>query len=807
MKKEILNKILPHLIAFGAFFLIIFIYFSPVISGKVLVQSDVVQSAGTLKEANTYQEKTGEEILWSNSMFSGMPVWRGFSNNVLNVFHNILVAIFPIPVLLCFLSFAGFYILLQVFRVNIWLSFAGSVAYTFSTFSIISIEAGHINKVFDMALMAPVLAGVALTFRGNLWLGTALSIIAAGLQINYGHLQITYYLLFIILFYGVAEFIHFLLKKQLIEFLKRAAMLLIAAIIAVGPNFSRLYTNYEYVKYSTRGGSELTTAQNKDGGLDKDYALSWSNGILETMTLIIPGFYGGSSHEELGLDSKTYKTLTSQGVPKNNSKEFIGSAPLYWGDQPFTSGPVYIGAIICFLFVLGVILIKSRLKWWVLGVSLLAIMLSWGKNFDFLTDIFFNYVPLYNKFRSVTMIHAIIQVTSVLLGIVAVQKIISGEVTKQEALKGIKLSAIVTGGLTLFFVLFGPSLFDFTSDSDKNLPVEWLKAPLIEDRKDYLRDDALRSLVFILLAAGILWAFALNKIKAVYLYAGLTLLILIDLWSVDKRYLGKDDFRYNKNFEKKVFIPTKANELILQDPDPNFRVFNLTVNPFSDAITSYYHKSIGGYSAIKLGRYQELIDHQLSKNNMAVLNMLNTKYFIVTDRQTQEPMVQRNPDALGNAWFVDSIRIVKNADEEIQALSDFNPETSVIIDQRFSAYIENLTKNRSNGSIKLTSYHPNRLRYQSDTDTEQFAVFSEIYFSPGWQAYVDNKPVDHIRVNYVLRGMKVPPGKHVIDFKFEPQFYFTAEKISRIGSVIFILALVLIYGGVIYYSINPRSKS
>lgn len=808
MKNSFNKNILTHCLLIGIFFVIIYAYFFPVLTGKTLIQTDIIQGIGTIKEAETFQKKTGEEILWSNTSFSGMPVWRGFKTNVIDYFHLLLTKIFPVPVFICILSFIGFYLLLLAYEVNPWLSFAGALAYTFSSFNIISIEAGHINKVFDMALMAPVLAGIVLTFRKRYLYGIPLTILSVALQIFYGHVQITYYLLIIILFYTIGEFIFHLQNKTLKDFVKASLILVICAIIGIAPNISRLWTMSEYSKSTTRGGSELTSKQSKGQkeGLDKDYALSWSYGIMETTTLFIPSVYGGSSHEDLGTDSKTYKTMIRNNVPSSQAKEYIKSMPLYWGDQPFTSGPVYFGAVICFLSVFSFIIIQDRIKWWVLAVSVLAIMLSWGKNFLPLTDIFFNHIPLYNKFRSVTMILTIAQLTFPLLAIVGLQKIITGEITKDKALSGLKIAGIITGGFALFFALLGTSFFNFTSPEDSRYP-EWLVDALIEDRKHSLQMSSLRTFVFVLLSATVIWMFIKDKIKATHVYIAFALIILVDLWSIDKKYLDKDDFKINKNLEKKVFALTKADETILKDTDPDYRVLNLSVNPFSDATTSYHHKSIGGYSAIKLGRYQELIESNLANDslpmNLAVLNMLNTRYIINADKTTNELFVQRNPEALGNAWFVDTVKVVKNADEELAGLRSFNPSTTALVDKRFEAQLKEIPLvSHPAGTIKLDSYHPNRLEYSSNSPSKGLAVFSEIYYNPGWDVFIDGKPAEHLRADYVLRAMVIPEGQHKIKFVFEPKSYYLGEKISLAGSILLVLSLV----GSLGYSFYLKRK-
>jgi len=797
-------KVLPHLLAFVIFLIIALVYFSPYLNGKSLAQNDMVQTLGALKESADFAKSSNEEILWSNSTFSGMPVWRGTGANVINYVNTFLNSFIPSPVLLCLFGFTGFYLLLHVFGLNVWLCFAGALAYTFSSYNLISIEAGHINKVYDMMLMAPVIAGIMLTYRKNMITGAALTIISLALQIYYGHVQITYYLLIMVLFIIIAEFVYALKGNNLKRFLIASIVLFFSAIISVAPNVAKLWTMSEYSKATPRGGSDLLAKKDQGTGLDKDYALSWSNGVAETMTILIPSFYGGSSNEQLSSSSETFKTMVNNGIAKGQAKEYIESMPLYWGDQPFTSGPVYFGAIVCFLFVLGLVLIKGPLKWWIIPVTILSIMLSWGKNFELLTDLFFSYVPLYNKFRSVTMILSVAEITFPLLGFVVLKKVLDSELSKEEIMKGLKIAFGVTGGLALFFAILGGAFFDFNGSSDSQLPA-WLIDSLKEDRASALRVDAFRSLFFIAAAAGMIWAVINDKLKANIFYIILAVLILVDLWTVDKRYLNSKDFKNKEKFEETIFVPSPADDIIAQDKDPYFRVFNVTTNPFADAITSYFHKSVGGYSAIKLGRYQDLIDAQLSKNNMAVLNMLNTRYFIVPDKQTNQPMVQRNPGALGNAWAVDSVRIVPNPDEELKGLGNFDPARTAIVDKVFENYVKGLDLSiDSSASIVLKDYHPNHLTFESKSKKEQLVVFSDIYYQPGWNAYIDDKPVEHIRVNYILRALKIPAGEHTVSFKFEPKSYITGEKISRIGSWILVLSIVGLLGVQLSSSVKKK---
>lgn len=787
------KNLLPHLGFHLLFIVLLFVYYSPILDGKKLNQNDAIQSGSALHEALVYGEKTGEEILWSNSSFAGMPVWRGYTTNVMVYVHKAFLAVFPPSVYLGYLAFLGFYILALVLGANGIIAFAVSSAFSLSSFTIISIEAGHLNKVLNMATMAPVLAGIMLLYRKKYGIGTLITLPFLSLHIFYGHYQIVYYLLFVLAFFGIYECIDSIRKNTIKDFLLSTLIALIVASIAVLPNISSIWTNYVYSKSTTRGGSELTQYKKDGDGLDKDYAMSWSNGITEVGTFLVPYLYGGASGENIGKSSSMYKALKNVELPSATKNNIVKNAPLYWGDQPFTSGPVYLGAGIIFLFVLGMILLKDASKWWILGVSILAVMMSWGKNLEWFSDLLFYHFPLYNKFRSVTMAVVIVQLTFPLLATSVLVKIWKEEYTKEEIVRAIKWSLISVGGFLLILFLLGTSFFDFTSENDSKYQFpDWLIEALIEDRIALFRKDVMRSLVIVLVSAGLILAWIKSWLKPLYVMSIFAGVFIFDLYIVDKRYLNEDDFiRSKKSLLEKVVAPTSADKEILKDTS-YYRVMNVTKSTFNDATTSYHHKSIGGYSAIKLRRYQDLIERQIGKNNMEVLSMLNTKYFIVSnEKDTDNPFVQMNPGALGNAWFIQKVGLVQNADEEIAALDSLKASEEAIMDKQFQSILTATQYPKdSSARIQLIQYHPNRLKYVSETNTKQLAVFSEIYYQPGWNAYIDGKKVEHVRLNYVLRGLEIPSGKHVIDFKFEPEHYYTGEKVSLVGSILLLLLVL-----------------
>jgi Bacterial membrane protein YfhO len=806
MNKIYFKTLIPHFIALLLFFVIPLIYFSPVIEGKVIAPNDVAMFEGMAKEVKDFRTDTGEEALWTNSMFGGMPSYLIsiiHSGNKIRLLHKLLNLWMFTPVAFLFVSMICFYILLMAFRIKPYLAIIGSIAYAFSSYFIIIIIAGHVTKTFALAYMPALVGGFYLTFQEKkLWLGSIVYSLFLSLQLITNHYQIVYYSLLIVLILGVIKLIAFIKGKKYVAFLKIVCILFGGTLLALGTTAPNLWTTYEYGKDSMRGKSELThDEENKTTGLDKDYATAWSYGIDETLTLLIPNFKGGESGGALSTNSETYKLYkNAQGA--GYAKQVIKSLPLYWGTQPFTSGPVYIGAFIMFLFILSLFVLKGEIKWWLLSATILSVLLAWGNNFMWFTELFLDYFPGYNKFRTVSMILIIAELTIPLMAILLLKKIIDEDYDKKLLLKQFKYSFYIVGGICLFFALLPGAFFSFTSEGDQRY-IQGGMTVLVEalqvDRKALLQQDALRSLIFVFLGAGTLWFFIQKKIKLSYFYLIIGFLILVDLWTVDKRYLNNDDF-VSKRKADVPFTPTKADEMILEDQDPNFRVLNLTVNTFNDASTSYFHKSIGGYHGAKMKRYQELIDFQISKNNMAVLNMLNTKYFIVPT-EDQQPFPRKNPDALGNVWFVDSYNVVENADEEIKALTNFNPKKESIIDKRWESQFESFSfMSDSTRKIELVEYKPNHLTYSSNSKTEQMAVFSEIFYDKGWNAYVDGELYPHFRCNYVLRGMIVPRGKHTIEYKFEPKSYYLGNKISLASSILLIIAAL----GVFFFEIKKH---
>ena len=824
------RRALPHVLAVVFFLVLAAVYFSPLVfEGKTLAQHDIVQFNGGAHEAAQYREVTGKEALWTNSMFSGMPTYlisTRFPGDLSVYLHKVFTLDLPAVFANLFLALLCGYVLFIALGIRPLVAVVGAVAVGFTSYNLIILAAGHNTKSLALAYAPLVLAGLLVTFRRNLWLGVLLFALGLTMNVRSNHLQITYYLLLLVVVFGVVELIFAIKQNRLKGFFIRTGLLALAALLAVGVSFGRLYTTAEYGKYSIRGGSELKTPppagpdqQNQPGaadgaggsGLDRDYAFSYSYGIGETITLLIPNYYGGASGGSLGENSATAKALSGLGVPPVQLREYLQQLPLYWGDQPITSGPVYVGAIVCMLFLLGLFVADRRTRTWLLAGTILSILLAWGKNFTTFNDLMFDYFPGYNKFRAVSMALVIAQLAMPLLAILALSRVLRTRLAPAAAgrpalpgqtadtpetadLKRKLLYAVGgTVGLCVLAYLAGLGA-DYAAPVDATLQQQGFPlAALREDRAGLMHTDVLRSIVFIALAGGVLWFFLQRRLTATVAATLVGLLMLVDLWGVDKRYLNDDAFRPGTVAAQ--FVPTPADQQILQDPDKDYRVLNLQ-NPFNEAQTSYFHKSIGGYHGAKLRRYQDLIERQISRNNTQVLNMLNTRYII-----TPEGQVQRNPAALGNAWFVTDVEKVRSPDQEINALTTLNPATTAVVDaSKFPVPQDNYVA--AGSTIQLTNYAPDDLKYQADAVQDGFAVFSEIYYKNGWNAYLDGKPVPYVRANYVLRALPVPAGQHTIEFKFEPKEYAIGNTVSLVSSIVLILALL---GGLVYTARQPTA--
>ena len=814
------SKTKKTLIHFGIvvlFFIISAVYFSPAFQGKVIQQGDTMKFNAMVNEARQFHEATGDYANWNSAMFSGMPAYQvGMAEPRSDIFTPVrsILTLAPFDLQLnvgiLFLYLIAFYVCLSMMGVSPLLSLLGAVAFGLGSYNIIIIEAGHITKAYAISMMAPILVGMLLTIRKKYLLGGILFSFALGLQIAFNHIQITYYTAIAGVVLGITYAVYAIKDRWIKQFLTSVGVLLLGCAMALTINSRHLFVNQQYAEYTMRGGSEISVTPEdlyKDGepksiagktsGLDIDYAYSWSYGKGETFTLLVPGMYGGGSGETVSKDSEFYKNFRQT------------QAPLYWGDQPFTSGPVYFGAIVMFLFVLGLIIVKGPERWWILIATLLSIIMAWGKNFAAFNEFLFEYLPMYNKFRTPSMSLVIANVTTVLMAILALKTILNKEVGQKQLQKALYISTGITGGLCLMFVIFAGS-FSYSGLSDMQMASQYgnqwqaIQDILVSDRKDLLVSDSMRSLILILLAAATIWLFNSNKLKNQnWVVVAIVALTLFDLWGVDKRYLNDNNF-VNKN---KITLQPTQDDLIIDEyarinGDKDYRVFNVAVNTFNDSYPSAFHHQIGGYHAAKLRRYQDLIDFYLSRHiNTDVLNMLNARYFVVPNGQGGTA-VQRNVAALGNAWFVDNYRLVDDPNAEILALNDFDPAQTAIVNKEFAELLAGKDLTRDSNSViepvHQQPYNPDYLQYKSKTTKEQLAVFSEIYYKPDWIAYIDGERAEYIRVNYVLRAMVVPAGEHTIEFRNEAPLLHKLDKVAWAGSAIFGIIILGSIAMVIY---------
>ena len=880
-----MKRFLPDIVAVLAFVLIAFVYFFPAdIEGRILFQHDSVAGVGAGQEATEYLERTGERTRWTNALFGGMPTYQLApsydSTKPLQWVERLYQLYLPPYVVLVFIMMVGFYILLRAFKVPVWLSALGGVLWAFSSYFFILISAGHIWKFVTLAYIPPTIAGVVLAYRGKYLGGGLLAALFIALQIQSNHVQMSYYFLFVILFLVVAYFAEALRKRELPRFFKASAVLLLAAVVGVSTNLSNLYHTYQYSKETMRAPSELkqdgAAAAQASGGLDRDYITQWSYGIGETLTLLVPNVKGGAS-----VPLSQSETAMSAANPQYSG--LYAQLTQYFGDQPMTSGPVYVGAFVLFLFLLGCFVVKGPVKWALAGATLFSILLSWGKNYMGLTDFFIDYIPMYNKFRAVSSILVIAEFTIPLLAVLCLREILAKpDVLAAKVKPGFRWTfAFVLGGLTgvFFYLLSGrgveagpligwfallalcfaaaywllanvhggavllsllltagvalvlavaPGLFfshyvpaQELAALQQAIPAEQLM-PILDNLKEVrqalVTADAWRS--FFVVAAGfaLLLLYVRGKLRAPYLVGGVLLLCLVDLWTVDKRYLSDDQF-VAKTQRTEAFRKTPTDETILQDTALNYRVLNLAGNTFNENNTSYWHKSVGGYHAAKLRRYQEMIDHHIlpemqglhremaekgglmdsvDTSKFRVLNMLNTKYFIFPTAQPGGTVPILNTHAYGNGWFVNRVEYVDNANQEIDALNTLHPIETAVVDARFREQLGGATQCHKDSAsvVRLVSYEPNRLVYSTRSAGDGVAVFSEIYY-PGWQATIDGQPVEIARADYILRALKIPAGQHTVEMRFDPQSLHVTEGIAYaalglllLGALVFVARLV-----------------
>ncbi len=824
-----MKKLLPDLIAILAFVLLSFAYFFPAdIENRILFQHDTAAGAGAGQEVKEYYEQTGERSRWTNSLFGGMPMYQIApsydSTKSLQWVQKAYQLFLPDYVCLTFMLMLGFYILLRVFGIPVWLAGLGGIMWAFSSYFFILISAGHIWKFITLAYVPPTIAGIVLAYRGKLLWGGILTALFVALQITSNHVQMSYYFFFVILFFVGAYFEKAWRTKTLPQFFKASAVLIVAALVGIAANVSNLYHTYAYSKETMRGKSELVqtgdAAKQTSSGLDRDYITQWSYGIDETLTLLVPNFKGGAS---AALSQS--ETAMSKANPMYSS--LYGSLTQYFGTQPMTSGPVYVGAFVLFLFVLGCFIVKGPLKWALIGATFFSIVLSWGKNLMPLTDFFIDYVPLYNKFRAVSSILVIAEFTIPLLAIFALKRLLEEpEILKQEK-KPLGISLLLTAGIALLLAVAPGSIGSGyvpaqeaqmlqNAVNQQMIPANELSgilANLGEMRAELVSSDALRSFIIIGIGCSLLWLYASGKLRSSLTIAGITILCLADMWGVNKRYLNDAQF-VPHSIRTETFTKTNTDELILQDTSLDYRVLNFATSTFDDNNTSYWHKSVGGYHPAKLRRYQEMIEHHISPemqaaykaiataggemdsvdaNKFRVLNMLNTKYFIFPAGQQRQTVPILNPHAYGNAWFVNKVQYVNNANEEIDALDSIIPTETAVVDARFKDVLKGATESYKDSlsSIRLTSYAPNRLTYETNNAQDGIAVFSEIYYPDGWHVTIDGQPAELARADYILRTMYVPAGQHTIEMRFDPTSLHVTEGIAYGALALLVIGIIV----------------
>ena len=839
-----MKSFLKYIVPIIAFVVIAYAYAPQVLQGKIVDQSDISSWEGMANEIVSHNKANPDDpTLWTNSMFGGMPatsisvIYEGDFTKYL--YDLLFVGARPASYLL--ISLIGGYLLMLAFGVNIWLATLGAIAITFCSYNMQIIQVGHNAKMVAIAFMPWVLGAVVYAYRRNAFWGALLFAFALSFQIKANHPQITYYLAMIILGFGIWQLCKAIKEKAIAPFLRTSAIVLVAGLLGIATNTNHLLPTYEYAQHTMRGGTELlpdnsgeeapaaTPGKKSRSGLDLEYATQWSYGIEETMNLMIPNFNGGASAGALDRQSETYKALKQGGY--QGAENVIRQLPLYWGPQPFTAGPMYMGAITMFLFVLALFVLRSGLRWWVAGVSLVALMLGWGYHMMPVSEFFFNWAPMYNKFRTVSMILVILQVLLPMTGVLAVNEILFGEDYPgkgERVKKGLYWSLGLTAGVCALFAIIPSLAGSFISSSDGQLPGE-IAAALANDRESLLSADAWRSFFFIAAAAIVLvlgWKF--KKIKPATAAIILAALVLVDLWTIDKRYLNGSHFVTKKEF-KGNFAKRPVDDMILEDTDPHYRVLDLSVNTFNDSYISYHHKTIGGYSPVKLQRYQDLIERNITReigaiaaefgniktieeaeNSLTyhpVLSMLNTKYIVINGNL---PPVE-NKYRLGNAWFAKNVVPANNANEEINALTAINPAVDAVVSREFlsqesfmafarsqmmQGFMDGTADMSLNNFIELASYAPNKMVYNYSSDRPQIALFSEVYYNPGWKATItpanggESKNLDIFRANWILRGAIVPKGDYTIEFTFNPPCFEKGEMFSRISSGILVLLLL-----------------
>lgn len=794
-----------HFAVIGIFIAICFVYFAPAWQGKILEQGDVIRAKAGQTEIMDFKAKDGKAPLWTNAMFGGMPsyqIWVSYPKNIGTHIMWFFRTVFPNPIDTILLYLLGAYLLFNVMRVKPWLAALGAIAIAFSSYNFIYIEAGHASKAYALAFYAPVLAGILLAFRGKYLWGSAVLAMSLALELRVNHIQVTYYLFIAVLILVGIELYHAYKANRIADFLKSISYMAAAVVIALGVNAGLLWTTYEYGQESIRGKANINTVSQKaeSQGVNREYAYQWSQGVNESLTFLIPNAFGGGASTRLDENSKVAQALTERGVQRDQAVGFASSMPTYWGDKPFTSGPWYFGAGVLFLFVLGLFIVQNRLKWWIISATLLSLFLSFGKNFPLVSDLFFDYFPLYNKFRAVESTLVVAAFLIPILAVLAIQEVISNK-NEKFLEKKLIYSLSIVGGISIIIALMPTVFLNFKGQSYQGLVqelsqqiqdanfAESIGKALQKDRASLAMMDAWRSLLIVLFTAGLTWLLIKRKLKASTTVIFVAVVILVDMWSVNRRYLNNENFKDPDAIARQQ-QPREVDKLISRDKGLDYRVLDLSSNPFTDANTSLYHNSIGGYHAAKLMRYQEVIERQFTNAiNEDVLDMLNTRYIITSDGESER--MQNRSTAAGNAWIVDRITYVKNAEEEMNAIDSFNPKEVAIVADEFKALINERKLGTSQGAtIELVDYRPDHLIYEYSAPKDVLAVFSEVWYDKGWHAYVDGVEIPYFRADYLLRAAQLPSGNHKVEFKFEPKSYYMGEIISMIAS----LFLLLVFG-------------
>jgi hypothetical protein len=815
----LLKKALPHLIAIGVFLAAAALYFAPQLQGKVLTQGDLANVKASASEMEKYQKADGRLPLWTNSMFGGMPTYQTYTireGNQSGLYDRIFHLGINRPIGRFFSAMLCFYILLMVLKVDPWVGIIGGIVFALGTNNLSMYVTGHTSK-FSVICYCPLLvAGIVQAYQKKYLSGGLIFGLATALHLFSNHIQMTYYLALTLLAFGVAQFVQSLRKGELMSFVFATASLLVFGLIGLGTGASNVLPTLEYKDATMRGGAILAPEKTTDGqsqqlnsdGLSFDYAMQWSNTSIDLLAAIIPGAAGGSGGEPAPSNSKVVADLQAKGAQLGPGVLL----PLYWGGLPFTSGPSYLGIISLLLFAMGLFSVNGPLKWWGLFGTLISLFLSMGKNDGGLSQLLFDTLPLYSSFRAPSSFTNITSVIVPIFGFLALGLAIKDD-DREKVLKGLKIGGGILGGITLLMALLGTSLFDFSNPGDPSLQARGLDiAALIADRKSLFSSDAWRSFFLLAACAGLIWAWATNRTNKIVLLAGIGVLSLFDVWGVGRRYLNSENFQAPSAIQANAEPRPVDEEILAKEKDLYYRVHESSPDAFQSPVASNAHKAIGGYSPAKLQRYQDLIDRHLGPGNIKVYNMLNAKYFIVTPAEGQPPISQLNPGALGNAWMIDSFIVVKTPNEEINALGaeqPFDPAKHAVVHEEFAGYIKGLEPDNVDNTIYLTKYHPEKLSYQSSSKAESFAVFSDIWYGPdkGWTAYIDNKPVEYIRVNYALRGMRIPAGEHNIEFRFEPKSFAKGRSISMASSWALLIGTLGILGASIFNLVkNPPEE-